>query len=98
MSGCGQRHQSLCECAVRIRWSSSVAFEERHRGRVPLFIDVRPWAGHRGMTVGINESRFATSRVWDLWERVRCLINDFLKIVDKTPDDRRWARGKPGVD
>ena len=22
--------------------------------------------------------------------------NDFLKIVDKTPDDRRWARGKPG--
>ena len=24
--------------------------------------------------------------------------NDFLKIVDKTPDDRRWARGKPGVD
>ena len=24
------------------------------------------------MTVGVNESRFATSRVWDLWERVRC--------------------------
>ena len=24
--------------------------------------------------------------------------NDFLKIVDKIPDDRRWARGKPGVD
>ena len=24
------------------------------------------------MTVGINESRFATSRVWDLRERVRC--------------------------
>ena len=23
--------------------------------------------------------------------------NDFLKIVDKTPDDRRWARGKPGL-
>ena len=65
---------------------------------MPLFIDVRPWAVHRGMTLGINESRFATSRVWDLWERVRCLINDFLKIVDKTPDDRWWARGKPGVD
>ena len=39
---------------------------------MPLFIDVRPWAGHRGMTVGVNESRFATSRVRDLWERVRC--------------------------
>ena len=24
------------------------------------------------MTVGVNESRFATSRVLDLWERVRC--------------------------
>ena len=24
------------------------------------------------MTVGFSESRFATSRVWDLWERVRC--------------------------
>ena len=24
------------------------------------------------MTVGVNESRFATSRVSDLWERVRC--------------------------
>ena len=24
------------------------------------------------MTVGVNESRVATSRVWDLWERVRC--------------------------
>ena len=23
--------------------------------------------------------------------------NDFLKIVDETPDDRRWARGKPGL-
>ena len=31
---------------------------------MPLFIDVRPLAGHRGMTVGINESRFATSRGW----------------------------------
>ena len=39
-SGCGQRHQSLCECAVGIRWSSSVAFVERHRGRVPLFINI----------------------------------------------------------
>ena len=32
-----------------------------------------------------------------LWEGVRYLINDFLKIVDKIPDDRAWARGKPGV-
>ena len=49
-----------------------MAFVERHEGRVPLFVDVRPWAGHRGITVGINESRFAT-RAWvDLWERVRC--------------------------
>ena len=23
--------------------------------------------------------------------------NDFLKIVDKIPDDRGWNRGKPGV-
>ena len=37
---------------------------------MPLFIDVRPWAGHRGMTVGINESRFAT-RAWACGERVR---------------------------
>ena len=80
-SGCGQRHQSLCECAVGIRWSCSfanaqatssiaVAFVERHRRLVPLFIDVRPWAEHRGMTVGINESRFAT-RAWACGERVR---------------------------
>ena len=41
-----------------------LAFVERRQGQVPLFIDVRPWAGHRGMTVGINESRFATSRGW----------------------------------
>ena len=64
-----------------IRWSCSfanaqatssiaVAFVERHRGRVPLFIDVRPLAGHRGMTVGVNESRFAT-RAWACGERVR---------------------------
>ena len=39
---------------------------------MPLFNDVRPLAGHRGMTVGIKESRFAT-RAWvDLRERVRC--------------------------
>ena len=69
-SGGGQRHQSLCECAVGIRWSSFVAFAERHEGRVPLFVDVRPWAGHRRMTVGINESRFAT-RAWACGERVR---------------------------
>ena len=37
---------------------------------MPLCIDVRPWAGHRGMTVGINESRFAT-RAWACGERVR---------------------------
>ena len=37
---------------------------------MPLFIDVRPLAGHRGMTVGVNESRFAT-RAWACGERVR---------------------------
>ena len=30
---------------------------------MPLFIDVRPLAGHRGITVGINESRFVM-RAW----------------------------------
>ena len=44
-------------------WLPSVAFVERHRGQVPLFIDVRPVAGHRGMTVGVNESRFVM-RAW----------------------------------
>ena len=62
---------------------------------MPLFIDVRPWAGHRGMTVGINESRFAT-RAWALREESQ-VSNDFPKIVDKIPDDRGWNRGKPGV-
>ena len=64
---------------------------------MPLFIDVRPVAGHRGMTVGINESRFATSQCVGFVGESQ-VSNDFLKIVDKTPDDRRWARGKPGVD
>ena len=63
---------------------------------MPLFIDVRPLAGHRGMTVGVNESRFAT-RAWACGERVRYLINDFPKIVDKIPDERRLNRGKPGL-
>ena len=46
--------------------------------------------------VGINERRFAT-RALACGERVRYLINDFPKIVDKIPDDRGWNRGKPGV-
>ena len=37
---------------------------------MPLLIDVRPWAGHRGKTVGINERRFAT-RALACGERVR---------------------------
>ena len=41
-------------------WSSSVAFVERHGGRVPLSV----------IRVGINESRFAT-RAWACGERVR---------------------------
>ena len=44
----------------------------------------------------INESRFAT-RAWACGERVRYLINDFPKIVDKIPDDRGRNRGKPGA-
>ena len=48
------------------------------------------------MRVGINESRFAT-RAWACGERVRYLINDFPKIVDKIPDERRLNRGKPGL-
>ena len=63
---------------------------------MPLFIDVRPWAGHRGMTVGINEIRFAT-RAWAFWGESQ-VSNDFPKIVDKIPDDRGWNRGKPGFD
>ena len=63
---------------------------------MPLFIDVRPWAVHRGMRVGINESRFAT-RAWACGERVRC-PTILSKIVDKTPDDRGGNRGKPGFD
>ena len=46
--------------------------------------------------VGVNESRFAT-RAWACGERVRYLINDFPKIVDKIPDERRLNRGKPGL-
>ena len=62
---------------------------------MPLFIDVRPWAVHRRMTVGINESRFAT-RAWALWGESQ-VSNDFPKIVDKIPDERRLNRGKPGL-
>ena len=62
---------------------------------MPLFIDVRPWAGHRGITVGINEIRFAT-RAWALRGESQ-VSNDFPKIVDKIPDERRLNRGKPGL-
>ena len=47
------------------------------------------------MTVGINESRFAT-RAWALRGESQ-VSNDFPKIVDKIPDDRGWNRGKPGL-
>ena len=60
----------LIRATASYGWSSFVAFVERHEGRVPLFIDVRPLAGHRVMTVCINESRFAT-RAWACGERVR---------------------------
>ena len=63
---------------------------------MPLFVDVRPWARHRGMTVGILESKFA-KWVWALWGESQ-VSNDFPKIVDKIPDDRGWNRGKPGFD
>ena len=66
--------------------SMTVAFVERHRGQVPLNFDEG----------GFNVRRFAT-RAWACGERVRYLINDFPKIVDKIPDDRGWNRGKPGV-
>ncbi len=45
---------------------------------------------------GFNVRRFAT-RALACGERVRYLINDFSKIVDKIPDDRGWNRDKPGV-
>ena len=65
----------------------SVALAERHRGQVPLNFDEG----------GFNVRRFAT-RAWACGERVRYLINDFPKIVDKIPDDRGWNRGKPVFD
>ena len=46
---------------------------------------------------GFNVRRFAT-RALACRERVRYLVNDFGKIVDKIPDDRGWNRGKPGFD
>ena len=66
--------------------SMTVAFVERHRGQEPLNFD----------NGAFNVRRFAT-RALACGERVRYLINDFPKIVDKIPDDRGWNRGKPGV-
>ena len=47
--------------SVNVRWGLDGCLLDKldlARGQVPLFIDVRPVAGHRGMTVGVNESRF----------------------------------------
>ena len=63
----------------------SVAFVERHRGQVPLNFD---------------EGRDQREEVCDEGVGLRGesqVSNDFPKIVDKIPDDRRWNRGKPGV-
>ena len=66
--------------------SMTTAFVERRRGQVPLNFD---------------EGRDQREEVCDesvaCGERVKYLINDFPKIVDKIPDDRRWNRGKPEV-
>ena len=59
--------------SVNVRWGLDGCLLDKlalARGQVPLFIDVRPVAGHREMTVGVNESRFAT-RAWACGERVR---------------------------
>ena len=56
------------------------------RGQVPLNFDEG----------GFNVRRFAT-RALACGERVRC-PTILSKIVDKTPDDRGWNRGKPGFD
>ena len=62
-----------------------MAFVERHRGQVPLNFD---------------EGRDQREEVCDegvgLWGESQ-VSNDFLKIVDKIPDDRGWNRGKPGL-
>ena len=66
--------------SVSVRWGLDGCLLDKlalARGQVPLFIDVRPVAGHRGMTVGINESRFAT-RAWALWGESQ-VSNYFVK-------------------
>ena len=63
-----------------------MAFGERRRGQVLLNFDEG----------GFNVRKFAT-RALACGERVRYLINDFPKIVDKIPDERRLNRGKPGL-
>ena len=44
---------------------------------------------------GFYEIRFAT-RAWALRGESQ-VSNDFPKIVDKIPDERRLNRGKPGL-
>lgn len=47
--------------SVSVRWRLDGCLLDKlalARGQVPLFIDVRPVAVHREMTVGVNESRF----------------------------------------
>ena len=63
----------------------SVAFVERHRGQVPLNFD---------------EGRDQREEVCDegvgLWGESQ-VSDDFLKIDDKTPDDRGRNHDKPGL-
>ena len=52
--------------SVNVRWGLDGCLLDKlalARGQVPLFIDVRPVAGHREMKVGVNESRFVM-RAW----------------------------------
>ena len=47
--------------SVSVRWGLDGCLLDKlalARGQVPLFIDVRPAAVHREMTVSVNESRF----------------------------------------
>ena len=64
----------------------TVAFVERPRGQVPLNFDNGEF----------NEIRFATG-AWALRGESQ-VSNYFVKIVDKTPDDRGGNRGKLGFD
>ena len=62
-----------------------MAFVERHRGQVPLNFDAGLVQREEVCDEGVGlcgESQVS---------------NDFPKIVDKIPDERRLNRGKPGL-